>query len=394
MSISFADADPTALPPSTPKTLLRHDDDKPVATLHLPQLLLPPPRPASDTVRVERLPAAPTAPAAAPNDGASDLPARYRAACQALADAKAVDEVMQIRDRIDAIRACAHIAKNRQMEIDAAEIRYRAERKLGELIILQKQTVGLNTGAIGAPGPGRGHTGPRENAVVSDDRVLKPTLADAGISKDLSSRAQKYAQLADDEFEAQIDGWRENLGKRVTVGLLDATHVRGTLGTGENDWHTPPQYLDAARRVMGGIDLDPATSEVAQRRVGAARFYTKDDDGLAQPWAGRVWLNPPYAQPLIRHFVERLVECWQTGEIAAAIMLTHNYTDTGWFHLALSGATAVCFTRGRIRFVDLEGREAAPTQGQAFFYFGPDVDGFAEVFSEFGAVCLPCRKAA
>ena len=388
MSVEFDDADLTS--PPTPSA---HTDAS-YSRFQLQQLLLPAPQPASEAVRVERLPAAPAALPAAPEGGTTDLPARYRAACQALAEAKAVDEVMQIRDRIDAIRACAHIAKNRQMEIDAAEIRYRAERKLGELIILQKQMVGLNTGAIGTPGPGRGHTGPQENAVGGDDRVLKPTLADAGISKDLSSRAQKYAQLAPDEFEARIDGWRENLGKRITVGLLDAAHIRGTLGTGENDWHTPQQYLDAARRVMGGIDLDPATSEVAQRRVGATRFYTTDDDGLAQPWAGRVWLNPPYAQPLIRHFVERLVECWQKGEIAAAITLTHNYTDTGWFHHALSAAAAVCFTRGRIRFVDPDGREAVPTQGQAFFYFGPDIDGFAEVFGEFGAVCLPYRKAA
>jgi hypothetical protein len=72
MSLSFADADPTALPTSTPRTLPRHYDDNPLATLHLPQLLLPPPRPASDAIRVERLPAVPAARAAAPQAGAAE----------------------------------------------------------------------------------------------------------------------------------------------------------------------------------------------------------------------------------------------------------------------------------------------------------------------------------
>jgi len=190
------------------------------------------------------LPALIPAPASEP--GVGDLPARYQAACRALAEAKNVDEVLQIRDRVEAIRACARIAENRQLEIDAAEIRHRAERKLGELIILQKQTVGLNAGAIGTPGPGRGHTGPQENAVTDADRVLKPTLTDAGISKNLSSQAQKLARMSPDEFEQRVENWREKLGTRVTVGLLDTAHVRGTLGTGENDWHTPAIHLDVS----------------------------------------------------------------------------------------------------------------------------------------------------
>src|SRR5262245_6844094 len=68
-----------------------------------------------------------------------------------------------------------------------------------------------------------------------------------------------------------------------------------SYNTGENEWYTPPAYLEAARLVLGGIDLDPASSDVAQRRVRAGRYFTKKDDGLSRPWRGRVWLNPPYA---------------------------------------------------------------------------------------------------
>ena len=71
-------------------------------------------------------------------------------------------------------------------------------------------------------------------------------------------------------------------------------------------------------------------------------------------------------------------------------MLTHNYSDTTWFHEALSIANAICLTRGRVKFCEPDGTEAAPTQGQAFFYFGPRVDLFAQHFGGVGHV-MPCR---
>jgi hypothetical protein len=73
-------------------------------------------------------------------------------------------------------------------------------------------------------------------------------------------------------------------------------HIRGTFGTGEVEWYTPREYVDAAREVLGAIDLDPATSAVAQRTIQASRFFTREDDGLQHEWHGRVWLNPPYAR--------------------------------------------------------------------------------------------------
>jgi len=162
--------------------------------------------------------------------------------------------------------------------------------------------------------------------------------------------------------------------------------VRGTFGTGENEWYTPQNYLDMARQVLGGIDLDPASSEKANEFVGAAKIFTAADSGLDQEWNGRVWLNPPYAQPAIAQFADKMVHEWNCERIEAAIMLTHNYTDTAWFHALAPAASAICFPRGRIRFVSPGGDLASPTQGQAFFYFGPQLDTFAKVFSEAGFI--------
>jgi ParB-like chromosome segregation protein Spo0J len=160
--------------------------------------------------------------------------------------------------------------------------------------------------------------------------------------------------------------------------------------SGHNEWYTPPEYIEAARKVMGGIDLDPASSEVAQRTVQAGSYYSKDDDGLTQPWSGRVWMNPPYAQPLIGQFIERLVGFVESGEVTQAIVLVNNGTETKWGQALLRSCSAVCFPTGRVRFLDPEGNLGAPLQGQMVVYLGSDCDvlGFAEAFAEFGSVLM------
>lgn len=312
---------------------------------------------------------------------------RYDAACRALAEAKSIDEVKDFRDKADAMRAYARQAKNRQLEIDAAEIRIRAERRLGEMMAAQRETVGL---ASGGEHGGRA----RIDGSRSDPSMARPTLADAGIDKHLADRARKLAAVPDQQFESMVDDWRDRIAaenERVTVDLLRAgeKHVRGTFGTGENEWYTPPEFLDAARDVLGGIDLDPASSDAAQEKVRAAKHFTEEDDGLTREWGGRVWLNPPYAQPHIADFVAKMVEERRAGRVSAAIMLTHNYTDTTWFQLAAGVADAICFTRGRVRFYGPNGEVAAPTQGQAFFYFGNDAEAFADRFAGVGFVMMP-----
>ena len=145
----------------------------------------------------------------------SDL-ALYTKACQALAEAKTVDEVKGIRDKASAMRVYAQQAKNRQLEVDAAEIRMRAERRLGEMIRVQKETVGLATGGE--------HGGkPSIDGSRAEPSNKRPTLAEAGIDKKLSARAQKMAAVPEEKFEGMLGEWRDRVEKeneRVTTNLL------------------------------------------------------------------------------------------------------------------------------------------------------------------------------
>ena len=188
---------------------------------------------------------------------------------------------------------------------------------------------------------------------------------------------EEQAEIASMGGKAVADAARE---------IREGKHVRGTFGTGENEWYTPEQHIELARQVLGTIELDPASSHVANQTVKAERFFSQETNGLEKEWAGNVWLNPPYAQPAIAQFADKMVAEWQSGRVTAAIVLTHNYTDTAWFQTLARAAAAICFTRGRVRFVSPAGELAAPTQGQAFFYFGPETDIFADVFGQIGFV--------
>jgi len=138
---------------------------------------------------------------------------KYEAACRAIAECKAVDEVKGLVDKAAAMQAYGRMAKDRTLEVDAAEIRIRAERRLGEMLSATKADGGLNKDANLRRGP----------EVVSNDLgKAAPTLADAGISKDLSSRAQKLAAVPEADFEAELAAKRERDkqdGARVSARL-------------------------------------------------------------------------------------------------------------------------------------------------------------------------------
>ena len=171
-----------------------------------------------------------------------------------------------------------------------------------------------------------------------------------------------------------------------TAASTLSTGGHRTIGTGVNEWYTPADYIEKAREVLGAISLDPASCESANTTVKADIFFSIEDDGLKQEWSGTVWMNPPYSQPNIFNFMEKLSNEYLSGNVQAAIALTHNFTDTKWFHLAANSATAMCLTKGRVKFVGAEGEKAAPTCGQAFFYFGDNVTRFHDVFKDVGLV--------
>jgi phage N-6-adenine-methyltransferase len=167
--------------------------------------------------------------------------------------------------------------------------------------------------------------------------------------------------------------------------ITNAGNAHVAQNSGNNEWYTPLEIIDAARDVLGAIDLDPASSARANVVVRAARFFSLADDGLTQPWRGRVWMNPPYAQPAIEHFADKLADSVTAGDVPAAVVLVNNATETAWFQTLGAVASALCLIQGRVKFWSPDSdATATPLQGQIVLYLGADVSTFCDTFRQFG----------
>jgi len=219
-----------------------------------------------------------------------------------------------------------------------------------------------------------------------------------GERTDLGLRDRPVTKLDTYNLSSKVvSRWRQKCGADVNT-IIEQQYIRtikiidpdalADKHTGDEESYTPAKYIESARLVMGGIDLDPASNDMAQKTVKANRYFTVADNGLDQEWAGNVFMNPPYTALVINKFIAKVVSGYSAGDINQSIVLTNNNTDTSWFHLAASVATAICFTKGRINFDKRDGSTSSPTNGQSFFYFGDDLAGFTKEFSQWGLVVV------
>ena len=135
----------------------------------------------------------------------------------------------------------------------------------------------------------------------------------------------------------------------------------------------------------GALRFSPASSNIANRTIGADRFYSESDSGLGYDWSGRIWMNPPYASNLVGKFCNKFAETIETGN-GTGIVLVNNASETGWWQRLASVSSVICFPKTRVKFRRPEGESGAPLQGQTIFYAGSDLAKFQSEFRQFGFV--------
>lgn len=234
---------------------------------------------------------------------------------------------------------------------------------------------------------------------VTPDKGKRSDLhADRGVSS--ATRAEELTGIT----QQQVSRWRSKLKDRPNYrgSLLSAAFKKAGLVIADElaafssnavEWYTPERYIEAARRAMGGIDLDPATCTKANEVVRATTYFTEKDDGLDREWHGRVWLNPPYGatdkQSNTGIWAEKLITEFRSGRVEAAVLLVNAVTDRTWFQQLWD--FPICFTDHRIEFYTPNGTPKQPISGNAFIYFGGDPASFAYAFSDIGPVVARFR---
>ena len=167
-------------------------------------------------------------------------------------------------------------------------------------MVWREQREWCRRGTAGIAGPGRGKKGQPKNRITA----LKSGLPAVDPGDVTAHRWRKRLCIKSEDGIEVDDKGLQAAAEETVQRCINSTEMqskgteRGTAGTGDFQRYTPAKEVEAAREVLGTIDLDPASNPQAQETVKAEKFFTEDDDGLSKEWDGNVWLNPPYHRAL------------------------------------------------------------------------------------------------
>lgn len=157
------------------------------------------------------------------------------------------------------------------------------------------------------------------------------------------------------------------------------------------EWGTPGYIVDMARQVLGGIDLDPASSALwNMATVRATTFWGLFDWALRREWFGRVFMNPPFGKYCgasnLQLWSHKLIQEYDAGRVQAGIMVVTDAMCDKWMK-PIKDRFPICLPDGRVSFIGEDGKPiTGNTKGTALVYLGPDERRFVGVFGELGTV--------
>lgn len=283
-----------------------------------------------------------------------------------LAKATQIDEVKEIRDKAEALRAyLKQQGESLETQNQCAEITIRAERRAGELLLEN-------------PPQGERKGRPKK---VSCDSTPFVTLENLGLTRDQSSQWQKIGAMEEPHFEAYLTETKGARKELTTAGTLRAAKGLNLHFSSDNiECYTPADIVSRAQAAMGRIDLDPCSNSRDEPNIPAEHHFTEEDDGLSRGWDGRVYMNPPYGR-VLPAWVKHLCGEYDARRTIEAIALVPSRTDTLWFRALREYPR--CFIWGRLKFVGQENSAPFPSM---VVYLGDGLDRFCKAFSDIGDI--------
>jgi ParB-like chromosome segregation protein Spo0J len=237
------------------------------------------------------------------------------------------------------------------------------------------------------------------------DEEEKRTLARAlNLARRQFSAEQKREVIAD-QLRETPDWSLRRAAKMLGVDHKTVASVRGDLhSTGEipqfdrtvgldgksrsaagmsQERYTPAGIVDAVRKVLKQIDLDPASCRQANKIVKASTYFTRETNGLERCWRGKVFLNPPFAT--WGEWLAKLETEMAAGRVKQAVII--GPPNIGAFRPLLLRGGLLFVPTERPKFYDpIEDRLVAPPFGSLVCYLGNERERFVEVFGGQGLI--------
>ena len=131
---------------------------------------------------------------------------------------------------------------------------------------------------------------------IAQDSVVMDRHFKGRKYKDLKHQIKKaYSNLREDQFEERL---KKQKSKFKIPTRADFLAKGKPFGSGEFEWYTPQWVYERCRLVMGSIDLDPATSDMACEMGNAPDkyYFTQAGNALLKTWprVQNIFINPPY----------------------------------------------------------------------------------------------------
>lgn len=170
-----------------------------------------------------------------------------------------------------------------------------------------------------------------------------------------------------------------------------ATHHHKLETSSKSDEHYTPAKIKDALLLFNpeGFSLDPCSNSATEPNIVADCHYTIDHNGLAQPWFGSVFCNPPFSA--IKPWATKAIQEISRGEMSELIFLSKFDGRVSWFSILMEHSNLYCVVQGYCRYGEMT---TPATFTTVLWYFGEREERFYECFSSIGWVCtkLPNNK--